>query len=313
MTYTTISTNGMDRDAWLEARKIGLGGSDSASVAGLSRYRSPLDVYFDKVGEAPDVVENDYMHFGNVLEPIVADEFVRRTGLKVRRKNAILQSVEYPFMLANVDRMIVGVDEGLECKTASAYKTKEWAFGEVPWEYELQCHHYMAVTGFSAWWIAVLIGGNQFVYKRIERDEDIIQQLIKIESDFWHNHVVPKIPPFPDGSEASAKTVNALYPKSNGIAIDLPAETEKWVLQRDEAAAEIKAAEERKNEAESRLKTLLEDNEVGRFKNYKVTWKNVTASRIDSKKLKAEQPDIFAEYAKESTSRRFEIKKEAIE
>ncbi|WP_424766274.1 YqaJ viral recombinase family protein [Paenibacillus sp. sgz302251] len=306
------STTGQTREEWLKVRQLGIGGSDASAVAGLNRYRSPLSVYFDKVGEGIPVEENEYMYWGNTLEQVVADEFVKRTGLKVRRKNAILQNIEHPFMLANVDRLLIGVDEGLECKTASAYKSGEWSNDSIPWEYELQCHHYMAVTGYSAWWIAVLLGGNQFIYKRIERDENIIEQLVKIESDFWHWHVVPKRPPHPDGTPASTLAVNALYPLSSGGEIALPSEVDKWVSQRDAAVEAMEAAKQYKEEAENRLKVLMGENEVGRFRDIKVTWKNVVANRIDSKKLKAEKPEIFAEYSKESSSRRFEIKKESV-
>lgn len=313
MTFKTLAAiTAENREEWLKVRQLGIGGSDASAVAGLNRYRSPLSVYFDKVGEALPIEENEYMYWGNTLESLVADEFTKRTGLKVRRKNAVLQSIEHPFMLANVDRLLVGVDEGLECKTASAYKSGEWSNDNIPWEYELQCHHYLAVTGFSAWWIAVLIGGNQFIYKRVERDENIIQQLIKIESDFWNNHVIPQVPPQPDGTAASTMTVNALYPTSSGEEIALPSEVDKWVEQRDEAKAAMDAAEEMKNEAENRIKVLMGESEVGRLRHIKVVWKNVTSNRIDSKKLKAEKPEVFAEYSKDSTSRRFEIKKESV-
>jgi putative phage-type endonuclease len=312
MSYEVLaSTTGMSREDWLKMRQTGLGGSDASAVVGLNRYRSPLSVYYDKVQGEPVTEENEFMYWGNALEEIVANEFTRRSCLKVRRKNAILQSKEYPFMLANVDRLVVGVDEGLECKTASAYKSGEWSNENIPWEYELQCHHYMAVTGYSAWWIAVLIGGNQFIYKRVQRDQAIIDQLTAIESAFWNEHVIPQKPPAPDGSAGSSETLKSLYPNSNGTEIDLPSEVEKWVLQQDDAKAAIKAAEELKDEAENRLKALLGDNEVGRWRDIKVVWKNVTSNRIDSKKLKVEKPDVFAEYSKESSSRRFEIKKEA--
>src|SRR5690606_12206216 len=107
------------------------------------------------------------------LEDYVAKRFVEATGMKVRRINAILQHSEYPFMLANVDRLIVGKKEGLECKVTNSYAKKEWE-DEIPIYYEIQCHHYMAVTGYKAWWIACLIGNERFVYKRIERDEEVI-------------------------------------------------------------------------------------------------------------------------------------------
>ena len=155
----------MDRKAWLEARKQGLGGSDVATIAGLSKWKSQVQVFLEKTQaiEQEDVQSEAY--FGNVLEEVVAQEFAKRTGLKVQRRNAILQHPAYPWMLANVDRLIVGERIGLECKTASEY-LKKWEGEEIPVTYLLQCQHYMAVTGYEAWWIAVLIGGNKFVYKR---------------------------------------------------------------------------------------------------------------------------------------------------
>ncbi|MCI4170689.1 YqaJ viral recombinase family protein, partial [Bacillus spizizenii] len=81
---------------------------------------------------------------------------------------------DYPFMLANVDRLVVGDRAGLECKTASEDLKGEWVGEEVPDAYLVQCQHYMAVTGLCAWWIAVLIDGNTFVYKKVERDEELI-------------------------------------------------------------------------------------------------------------------------------------------
>ena len=265
----------LDREEWLKIRQTGIGGSDAAAVAGLSRFRSPLQVYMEKLGLTEPQEETEAMYWGKKLEDLVAEEFSLRTGMKLRRRNETLRHKDYPWMIAHVDRLIVGKDEGLECKTAGAYKADEWQGDDIPWEYAIQCHHYMAVTGYSAWWIAVLIGGNRFVYKRIERDEEIIANLIKIESDFWNNHVVKRIPPDPDGSTASTEFVKSLYPKSNGKALDLPSETAKWIEQYHEALEAEKEARERKNEAQNRLQTLLGEYEIGRFKDWVVEWKTV--------------------------------------
>ena len=265
----------LDREEWLKIRQTGIGGSDAAAVAGLSRFRSPLQVYMEKLGLTEPQEETEAMYWGKKLEDLVAEEFSIRTGMKLRRRNETLRHKDYPWMIAHVDRLIVGKDEGLECKTAGAYKADEWQGDDIPWEYAIQCYHYMAVTGYSAWWIAVLIGGNRFIYKRIERDEEIIANLIKIESDFWNNHVVKRIPPDPDGSTASTEFVKSLYPKSNGKALDLPSETDKWIEQYHEALEAEKEARERKNEAQNRLQTLLGEYEIGRFKDWVVEWKTV--------------------------------------
>lgn len=302
------NTLDMTREQWLKERRKGIGGSDAAAIAGLSRYRSPIQVYMEKLGLIEPPEENEAMYWGKKLEDIVAEEFSIRTGLKVRRRNAILQHPEYPFMLANVDRLIVGKNEGLECKTTSAYRADEWKDDEIPWEYAIQCYHYMAVTGYSAWWIAALIGGNQFVYKRIERDENIINNLIKIESDFWHNHILKQIPPDPDGSDASTEILKQLYPKSNGETIELPPDVESLIEQYEQAKEEEKAAAERKREAENKIKAIMGEYEKGYWKDRKITWKTMTTYRFDTKLFQKEHPDLYQKYVNETSYRRFNVK-----
>lgn len=305
---TAANTMDMTREQWLEERRKGIGGSDAAAIAGLSRYRSPIQVYMDKLGLIEPPEENEAMYWGRKLEDIVAEEFSIRTGLKVRRRNAILQHPEYPFMLANVDRLIVGKNEGLECKTTSAYRADEWKDDEIPWEYAIQCYHYMAVTGYKAWWIAALIGGNQFIYKRIERDESIINNLIKIESDFWHNHVLKQIPPDPDGSDASTEILKQLYPESNGETIELPPDVESLIEQYEQAKEEEKAAAERKREAENKIKAIMGEYEQAYWKDRKITWKTMTSYRFDTKRFQKEHPDLYQKYVNETSYRRFNVK-----
>lgn len=204
----------MNRKAWLEVRKQGLGGSDVAAIAVLIKWKSQVQVFLEKTQAIQqEDVQSEAAYFGNVLEEVAAQEFAKRTGLKIQQRNAILQHRGYPWMLANVDRLIVGERIGLECKASSEYLKKEWEGEKIPDAYLLQCQHYMAVTGYEAWWIAVLIGGNKFVYKKIERDDDIIRYLINMERDFWLNHVEKGEPPMLDGSGASTRLFKQMYPE----------------------------------------------------------------------------------------------------
>jgi putative phage-type endonuclease len=302
-------TLNMDRDMWLEFRRKGIGGSDAAAIAGLSKYKSPVAVYLEKTGQIEPEEAGEAAYFGNKLEALVAEEFSLRTGLKVRRRNALLQHLEHAFMLANIDREVVGQKVGLECKTASAYLKELWEGEEVPMQYLLQCQHYMAVTGYKAWYIAVLIGGNTFVHKRIERDEELIAQLIDIEKDFWENHVLAGVPPMLDGSEASGELLKKMHPMAEeGTETELPSEADELLEQLNTAKEEAKAADERVSEIENRLKAMLGNHEIGLSRYYQVTWKNVSSQRIDSKALKAEYPDIYKKFAKQSNSRRFSVK-----
>lgn len=304
-----IATNEMSHDQWLEMRKQGIGGSDVAAIAGLNKWKSPVAVYLEKLDAIEGQEENEAMYWGNVLEDVVAREFTERTGLKIRRRNAILKHPDHPFMLANVDRLIVGQKVGLECKTANEYLKKEWEEEEIPAQYILQCQHYMAVTGFEAWWIAVLVGGNKFIYKKIDRDEELINYLVGIEKNFWENHVLKQIPPAFDGSDASSDLLKAMYPEADPESeVELPLEADELILAYGKAKEDEKEASERKKEAENKLKSLLGENEIGIASEHLVSWKTVRSNRIETKLLKVDHPEIYNQYAKESVSRRFAIK-----
>lgn len=303
-----VSTANLSREQWLEERRKGIGGSDAAAVAGLSPWKSPVEVWLEKTGQVEPEEPGEAAYWGTVLEDVVAREFSIRTGLKVRRRNAILQHPRYPWMLANVDRFVVGENVGLECKTTSAYNAKEWEGEEIPAQYILQVQHYMAVTGAYSWWLAVLIGGNRFIYKKIGRDDELIEQLIEIEKDFWENHVLANVPPELDGSPASTELVKKLYPQATLPSVDLPSQAKELIEELENVKADIKILEEQKNECENKLKQLLGEHEAGRIDDMIVTWKNVTSNRIDTNRLKKEKPEIYEQYLKSSSYRRFEIR-----
>ena len=300
----------MSRLEWLKLRQKGIGGSDAAAIFGMSRWKSPIDIWLSKIVEIEEADEqSEAAYWGTVLEDIVAKEFAERTGLKVRRRNAMLQHDEHDFMIADIDREIVGQKVGLECKTASAFKKEEWADDEVPMEYLIQCQHYMAVTGYEAWWIAVLVGGNTFIYKKIERDEEFIGMLIKAEMDFWNNHVVPNVMPPVDGSDASENALKAMYPEAEkGTEIQLSADENSLLIERKILLMDIDKAEERIKEIENIIKQAMGENEAAAGLNFNVKWSNASRTTVDSKRLKAEKPEIYEQYANTSTHRRFTVK-----
>ena len=153
-----VKTADLSRAVWLRYRTMGIGGSDVSVIAGINPYRSVYQLWLEKTGQTePAERDNEYTHFGTILEPVVRKEFTARTGLKVRQKHMILQSEEHPFMLANLDG-VINLDGKMcifEAKTASAYKLDDWQ-SDIPPEYMLQVQHYMAVTGAAKTYIAVL-------------------------------------------------------------------------------------------------------------------------------------------------------------
>ena len=162
-----VSTLNLSHEEWLRYRKRGIGGSDAGAICGLNPYVTAMQVYHDKTSDTADDTDNEAMRQGRDLEEYVSQRFMEATGKKVRRANAIFYNEDNPFMLANVDRLLVGEDAGLECKTASPYMADKWKDGEIPMHYQIQCHHYMAVCDTRAWYIAVLIYGKEFKFHKI--------------------------------------------------------------------------------------------------------------------------------------------------
>lgn len=303
-----ISTADLSYEEWLRLRKTGIGGSDAGAICGLNPYVSPMGVFYEKTRKEVETYDNESMRQGRDLEEYVARRFMEETGLKVRRSNVMYQSEEYPFMLANVDRLISGENMGLECKTASAYNADKWTGDSVPAHYEIQCHHYMAVTGAEAWYLAVLIMGREFKYKRIDRDEELIQNLIAIEREFWEEHVLTGNMPDPDGSDISNEVINRYFPTSVKKSIPLPSYLNEHLKRREEINRLTKKLEQEQNQIEQQIKIFMGEYEEAFNEHYKVSWSNVDTVRIDSKRLKEERPDLYRDFAKSSQSRRFTVK-----
>ena len=305
-----VSTENMSYADWLEYRKQGIGGSDASVVCGINRYKSPVELWMEKTNQLPHQEAGEAAYWGTQLEPFVRAEFTKRTGIEVSRRNELLQSEEHPFMLANLDGICEVPDVGpciFEAKTASAYKVGEWE-DTIPDEYALQLAHYMAVTGYAGAYIAVLIGGNTFKWKFIERDEELISMLIQLETDFW-NHVQDGTPPPLDGSDASAKFLAERFPNSRPKShIILPETADELLAQYDEACEELEAVTERKQKAENLLKEMIGENEVGTAGDRIITWKSVSQERLDSKTLRAEHPVLYKKYVNQTSYRRFSVK-----
>ena len=179
-----ISTRELPKAEWLKIRKTGLTGTDAGCITGLNPYRSAFDVWNDKLTEEISDFDNEAMRQGRDFEEYVAKRFTEDTGLKVRHANYIFQNEEHPILLADFDRLVVGENAGLECKTVSPYSAENWTEGKIPPSYVMQVQHYLAVSGFDAWYIAALVYGKDFIVRKIERDEDMIKFLIAIEENF---------------------------------------------------------------------------------------------------------------------------------
>lgn len=306
-----VKTKEMSHEEWLESRNKGIGGSDIATILGLNPYKSKMELYLEKTEQIENKVNNSAVYWGNMLESLVAEEFTNQTGKKVRNRNAILQHKNYPYMLANVDRMVVGEKAVLECKTTSAYKLKEWESDEIPAAYILQVQWYLAVLGeeYKKGYIACLIGGQKYVWKEIDRDDELIGMMIDAAKEFWLEHVVKLVPPAVDGSEASSELLKKLYPDSEiDSEIELDEKADEIISNYEEAKKQIDYWNAQKRLAENQLKSELGEHEVGQATGHIVTWKPVSSSRPDAKKLKEEFPEVYKQVLKTTKTRRFVVK-----
>jgi len=299
----------MNKSDWLLARKKGLGSTDAAPVLGMSRWGNPLTVYLDKIGESPEREDNETMEWGRRLESVVADAFAEKNNCKLYHPGEIFYHKDYHFLLANVDRVIDDGKSLLECKTANQYKTDEWEDGKIPIEYQLQVMHQLAVTGLQTGHIACLIGGQKYVQAKIERDEAMIDMIVKREVEFWNEFVVKRQPPFIDGSKASTEILKLLYPTvENFEQIQIPDSFNDLIEKRKELQFKVDTLDFEIDQIENQLKHALKSNESGLTNKYIVSWKECKMNRLNTELLKREQKAMFDAYIQSSSYRRFNIK-----
>jgi len=276
-----IKTTDLHRDQWLDVRRSGIGSSDAAAAVGLNPYKSQLELWMEKTGRGaalPQVDPNDEsspMYWGTLLEPIVAAHYTKRTGNRVRRVNAVLQHPTNPWMLANLDREVMGSADVaiLECKTAGINGARLWKEG-VPDYVHLQVMHQLAVTGKQAADVAVLICGQDLQIIRIQRDEEQIQQLIRLERAFWE-YVEKDIQPPADGSDSADLALRCLYPRDTGEVLDLSQETELAGAFSDLLAVRQKLADvtELESQLKQRIQQRMGDASRAVFECGEVSWK----------------------------------------
>lgn len=307
-----------DEQEWLKTRTNGIGGSDIGAICGINHYSSPRDVYLRKTGQFKDTSEVpnasvERMHFGTILEPIVADEYAARTGKKLKHFEATLQSNEYPFAIANVDRFIVDDEDKpigiLECKTASDYLAKEWLEGEVPQSYIYQLQWYMFVTGVHSGAIAALVGGNKFYYYDIEYSQELIDNvLLPKAKEFWEcvtNLQEPELT-FLDNNRMDEELVDADLTKEVTFS---DGEFDNIVDSLHNVKSQIKALEEIRDTLEAKIKDKMQDAVYAYSNNYVVTWKPRTSTRVNQKMLKELHPVAYSDCLTTSHYRVLTIKK----
>ncbi|HKR38412.1 MAG TPA: YqaJ viral recombinase family protein [Paraburkholderia sp.] len=309
-----VETKDLSRDDWLAVRRNGIGGSDAAAAVGLHPYMSPLELWLVKTGRDAHLPHPDPhdttepVYWGTLLEPIVAAAYTKQTGNKVRRVNAVLQHPSIPFMLANVDREVVGCRavQLLECKTAGEFGGRLWRNG-VPEYVQLQVQHQLAVTGRQAADVAVLICGQKLEVHRIGRDDGLIARLIELEASFWR-YIETDTPPPADGSESADRALRCLYPGAGGT-VDFTHDRRLSSAFADllTVRADIEAREQVEAQLRQTIVQAMGEADRAEFETGSVSYKrSKDGTGVNLKRLLADHPHLATQYAiTKPGSRRF--------
>lgn len=328
------STEGMPEAEWLEWRKKGIGGSDAGAVLGVSPYKTIRDVYCEKIGRVPDVTEEGNwvaLEVGKRLEDLVAEIFSRKTGFRVWQEKVMFQHPLYPFMLADIDYFFetpegeVGI---LECKTSNVYAKEKWDDDSVPYHYEIQCRHYMAVKNVGLAYCACLFSNSEtdFVYRRIERDLDFEEVMIEQEEAFWYENVQAGMEPmlYGDGDLilANLRRYKAQMQLRDEITIESSygeALEQIWQMKQEKAVIDSSSRklEQKIKNAYAKFVELLGNSTKGLCvaadgSEYHVTYKPVQRTGINKdnlQKMMLNDNEIYQKYVTTTESRAFQVKK----
>lgn len=251
---------------WLTERRRGIGGTDAAAILGASKWASPIDIWQRKRGEAPEVEETEAMWFGKALEDIVARRFAETTGLKLYNpalnppEKRIVVHPQHPELIASPDRLMPAQREGLEIKTGNVFTAHEWGHegtDEIPLPYLIQVLHYLGVTGFKRWHVAVLLGGQDFRRYVVYPAPDVIAGMEAKLVAWWQRHIVAGERPPLDGTDSSAEFLARRYPVNTQPRITAPEEANAWADEYRHQHAIAQAADGAAERAKNEIKELV--------------------------------------------------------
>jgi len=280
-----------------------IGGSDIGAILGLSKYRTPLEVWLEKTGKEVASKDSLPMRFGSFAEEFVAREYARATNAQLAHDQSIHIHPEHFYMCAHIDRFILGAERALptkilECKTANAFAKSDWGqvgSDEVPMSYLAQCAWYMAITGIEQTDLAVLFGNHEFRIYEIMRDQDLEKLVIQKAYDFWHEYVLKDIAP-PVSSVSDCQLLFSQGKSDKRVEADMAMyESTKQlqflnaqIAQREEEASNIKQC---LMSAMGHAESLYYQGQL------LATWKAPkTSYRLDAKRMEQEHPDLFENY-----------------
>lgn len=245
-----------------EQRKHGLGATDCAAVMGLSPYRTPYELWLIKTGrqEEDTILTEERLRLRHAHEETISQEYMVRQSCKLKRVNQTVYHKKLPFMLCNLDRVVIGKRKIVECKTSTAFLRQLWGdtgTDEVPIQYLLQVQHQLACSGYDEADLAALIDVDDYRIYPMPRNEKVIEKIEEACTRFWEDNVLKDVAPPP----STRGDLKLMYPRNNGKFIDATAEIMDCLTHLANCKTKIAEHTEYKEEREKQLIEFIGAND----------------------------------------------------
>ena len=294
-------------------RRLGLGASDAAAAVGLSPWKSPYQLWLEKLGRElaldPDAQHEEALHLelGRALEPVALAHFCRKTNLTISRQQERVIDPNWSKRWVSLDAW---ASDGtpVEAKTTGFADPAEWGDefedGAIPMYILLQNQHSLACTGAPYAWVPLIVSNRQFRLYRVTRDDDLIQLLTQKEMAFWTMVLTEEAPP-----ATTIEDVKLRWPSDNGKKVQATAEVAAKIAEHAMVRTKVKQLGDEKDVLELAIKLAMADcSELVDVEGLPlVTWRQAKASRrFHEDKFALENPALYAKYLRDIPgSRRF--------
>lgn len=292
-----------------KARSKRMGSADIAALLGLEdAFDSTFSLFHKKTNEGIATEETAPMRWGRWLEPLILAEYqLREDAGQIVKTQAHHEYKPWPVASATLDAIEIDPESG-EPADVEAKTTRDFGWKELPLPYQAQMQWQMGVSGLNRAKAVVLYKPRTeidvFV---VDFDEALFLKMVEMAREFWERHVLANVAPDVDGHPATTRVLKSFEATEGTIDMDQLAPV---VEELGGVKAAMKELEGHKDTLENRIKAYLGSYTIGTIDGKPAaTWKSSKSSRIDTKALAAELPDVAEKFRVETESRRFLITK----
>lgn len=293
----------------LEERRKGLFSTDAAPALGISKYRTPVQVWMEKIGEPVEVEESEAMRMGHVMQPVIARLYEDRNECRVKDLQGVtLWSKQHGWMGSHFDYVTESGTILVECKNFHPARLKDFGddgSDDVPMDCLVQVVHECIVFGVTRADLAVLFGGQSFRVFPVEIQPDTVELVVRREEMFW-KQVLERVAPPP----VTPEETRLLFPKDNGLTVIASGDVSRTVQQLAALREQIKQGETIEATLLTQIQTAMGEAAclAAASGDVLATWKeSKPGRRVDTDALKL--AGLYDKFSKETAgSRRFLLK-----